>query len=50
MRENGSTHRLVRFVAINALSPIEGDLRAAFYVERDCVETVDIGAHDLSKG
>jgi hypothetical protein len=26
---------------------IEGDLRAVFYVERDCVVTVDIGTHDL---
>jgi mRNA-degrading endonuclease YafQ of YafQ-DinJ toxin-antitoxin module len=28
---------------------IEGDLRVVFYVERDCVVTVDIGTHDLYK-
>ena len=29
---------------------IEGDLRAVFYIERDCVVTVDIGTHDIYKG
>jgi mRNA-degrading endonuclease YafQ of YafQ-DinJ toxin-antitoxin module len=29
---------------------IEGDLRVVFYVERDCVVTVDIGTHDIYKG
>ena len=28
---------------------IEGDLRVVFYVERDCVYTVDIGTHDIYK-
>jgi hypothetical protein len=29
---------------------IEGDLRAVFYIERDCVVTVAIGTHDIYKG
>jgi len=29
---------------------IEGDLRSTFYIERDCVVTVDIGTHDVYKG
>ena len=29
---------------------IEGDLRAVFYIERNCVVTVDIGTHDIYKG
>jgi hypothetical protein len=29
---------------------IEGDLRAVFYIEGNCVVTVDIGTHDLYKG
>jgi hypothetical protein len=29
---------------------VEGDLRAVFYVERDCVVTVDIGTHAIYKG
>ena len=29
---------------------IEGDLRAVFYLEADCVVTVDIGTHDIYKG
>ncbi|MEY2466112.1 MAG: hypothetical protein QOD03_633 [Verrucomicrobiota bacterium] len=29
---------------------IEGDLRAVFYIEGDCVVTVDIGTHDIYKG
>ena len=28
---------------------IERDLRAVFYIERDCVVTVDIGKHDIYK-
>jgi len=27
----------------------EGDLRAVFYVEGNCVVTVDIGTHDIYK-
>ena len=45
--ENGNTHCLVRFVATNVFSPVEGDLRAVFYVERNYVVAVDIGTHDL---
>ena len=26
---------------------IEGNLRAVFYIEHDCVVTVDIGTHDI---
>jgi len=29
---------------------IEGDLRVVFYIEGDCVITVDIGTHDIYKG
>ena len=29
---------------------IEGDLRAAFFIEGDLVVTVDIGTHDIYKG
>jgi mRNA-degrading endonuclease YafQ of YafQ-DinJ toxin-antitoxin module len=29
---------------------VEDDLRVVFYVERDCVVTVDIGTHDIYKG
>jgi mRNA-degrading endonuclease YafQ of YafQ-DinJ toxin-antitoxin module len=29
---------------------VEGDLRAVFYVERNCVVTVDIGTHAIYKG
>lgn len=29
---------------------IEGNLRAVFYLENDCVVTVDIGTHDIYKG
>jgi mRNA-degrading endonuclease YafQ of YafQ-DinJ toxin-antitoxin module len=29
---------------------IEGDLRAVFYIDRDCVVTVDIGTHAVYKG
>jgi len=29
---------------------VEGDLRAVFYIERDCVVTVDIGTHDIYRG
>jgi len=29
---------------------VEDDLRAVFYVERDCVVTVDIGTHDRYTG
>jgi mRNA-degrading endonuclease YafQ of YafQ-DinJ toxin-antitoxin module len=29
---------------------IEGDLRAVFYIEDDCVVTVDIGTHAIYKG
>jgi len=28
---------------------LEGDLRAVFYIEGDCVVTVDIGTHDIYK-
>ena len=28
---------------------IEGDLRAVFFIEGDCVVTVDIGTHDIYK-
>ena len=28
---------------------VEDDLRAVFYVEHDCVVTVDIGTHDIYK-
>ena len=29
---------------------IEADLRAVFYVDGDCVVTVDIGTHDIYRG
>ena len=29
---------------------IERDLRVVFYIERNCVVTVDIGTHDIYKG
>jgi mRNA-degrading endonuclease YafQ of YafQ-DinJ toxin-antitoxin module len=29
---------------------IEGDLRAVFYIDRDCVVSVDIGTHGIYKG
>jgi hypothetical protein len=29
---------------------IEGDLRAVFYIEGNCVVTLDIGTHDIYKG
>ena len=29
---------------------VEGDLRAVFYLDGDCVVTVDIGTHDIYKG
>lgn len=29
---------------------IDGDLRVVFFIEGDCVVTVDIGTHDLYKG
>ena len=29
---------------------IEGDLRVVFYLEDNCVVTVDIGTHDIYKG
>lgn len=29
---------------------IEGDLRVVFFVEDDCIVTVDIGTHDIYKG
>ena len=29
---------------------IEGNLRAVFFIEDDCVITVDIGTHDIYKG
>ena len=29
---------------------IEGDLRAVFYIDRDCIVTVDIGTHTIYKG
>jgi mRNA-degrading endonuclease YafQ of YafQ-DinJ toxin-antitoxin module len=29
---------------------VEHDLRVVFYVERDCVVTVDIGTHDVYRG
>ena len=29
---------------------IEADLRAVFYLEGECVITVDIGTHDIYKG
>jgi hypothetical protein len=29
---------------------IEGDLRSTFYIEGDCVVSVDIGTHDIYKG
>ena len=29
---------------------IEGDLRAVFYIEADCVITVDIGTHAVYRG
>ena len=29
---------------------IEGDLRAVFFIEGNCVVTVDIGTHDIYKG
>jgi len=29
---------------------IENNLRVFFYIERDCVVTVDIGTHDIYKG
>ena len=29
---------------------IEGDLRVVFYIEGNCVVTVDIGTHDIYKG
>ena len=29
---------------------IEGDLRAAFFIENDLIVTVDIGTHDIYKG
>ena len=29
---------------------IEGDLRAVFYIDHDCVITVDIGTHGIYRG
>ena len=29
---------------------VEGDLRVLFYVERNCVVTVDVGSHNIYKG
>ncbi len=41
-------HRLSAYYGrtIHAVT-IEGDLRVVFYVEGDCVVSVDIGTHDL---
>ncbi len=29
---------------------IEGDLRSTFYIEKDCVVSIDIGTHAIYKG
>jgi len=29
---------------------VEGDLRVVFYLDGDCVTTLDIGTHDIYKG
>ena len=48
------THKIHRLSALYGRTiyavEIEGDLRAVFYLERDCVVTVDIGTHDIYKG
>ena len=48
------THKIHRLSAqygrIIYAVEIERDLRAVFYIERDCVITVDIGTHDIYRG
>ncbi len=44
-------HRLsARYGRIIYAVDIENDLRAVFFIEGDCVVTVDIGTHDIYKG
>jgi len=44
-------HRLsARYGRIIYAIEIEGDLRTVFFIEGDCVITVDIGTHDIYKG
>ena len=44
-------HRLsARYGRTIYAADIEGDLRAVFFIEGDCVVTVDIGSHDIYKG
>jgi hypothetical protein len=48
------THKINRLSAyygrtVYALE-VERDLRAVFYIQGDCVVTVDIGTHDIYKG
>ena len=44
-------HRLsARYGRTIYASDIEGNLRAVFFIEGNCVITVDIGTHDIYKG
>jgi hypothetical protein len=43
-------HRLsARYGRVIYAVEIEGDLRAVFFIEEDCVVTVDIETHDIYK-
>ena len=48
------THKIHRLSAHYARTiyavDIEGDLRAVFYIDGDCVVTVDVGTHAIYKG
>ncbi len=48
------THKIHRLSAVYGRTiyavEIEGDLRVVFFIENDCVVTVDIGTHDIYQG
>ena len=48
------THKIHRLSAHHGRTiyavEIEDDLRAVFFIEGDCVVTVDIGTHEIYKG
>jgi len=48
------THKIHRLSAAYSRTiyavEIESDLRAVFFIEDDCIVTVDIGTHDIYKG
>ncbi len=48
------THKIHRLSSLYGRTiyavDVEADLRAVFYIDGDCVVTVDIGTHDIYKG